>query len=216
MADSGYSDGSVVVSTDLDTQGFEAGSDRMKNAIDSSMNEFQKLGDTLQGAMNQGVQAVQEGAPLIDKALSESVTSFQTSSEDIQNWISKWADAIPEKKFESSIGAIQKMLDTLEGKMTDVSRAYDNASSGGAKDISKFETKANAAESSLDKLGAKIEEVYGAGVKSKSGEIVRAKDNDSLKLLRSLRRKLRQKRQGQALSSSQLRISRHGRPSSRI
>ena len=183
MADSGYSDGSVVVSTDLDTQGFEAGSDRMKNAIDSSMGEFQKLGDTLQDAMNQGVQAVQESAPLIDKALTDSVNSFQTSSEDIQSWIGKWADAIPEKKFEASISAIQKMLDGLEGKMQDVSQSYTKAGDGGAKEISKFETQARAAENGLNKLDAEIEKLYGTAVRSKGGTIFSGRESDDLRML---------------------------------
>lgn len=182
MADSGYSDGSVVVSTDLDTQGFEAGSERMKNAIDSSTEKFQELGDTLKTAIDQGVQAVQDSAPLIDKALNESVNSFQTSSEEIQGWIDKWAEAIPEKKFESSISAIQKMLDGLESKFSEVSQAYSTAADGGSREISKFETKASSAEAGLDSLGAKIEEIYGSTVKTKNGEIFSAKESDDLRL----------------------------------
>ena len=183
MADSGYSDGSVVVSTDLDTQGFEAGSDRMKNAIDSSTEKFQELGDTLKDAMGQGVQAVQESAPLIDKSLRDSVNAFQTSSEDIQGWIDRWADAIPEKKFESNISAIDKMLSGLEGKFSEVSRAYTNAADGGEREISKFETKAASVEAKMDQLGSKIEEIYGAGVKTKNGEIFDAKSSEELQLI---------------------------------
>lgn len=182
MAD-GYSDGSVVVSTDLDTQGFEAGSERMRNAIDSSTEKFQELGDTLQNAVNQGVQAVQEGAPMIDKALGESVNAFQSSSESIQGWIDKWSEAIPEKQFESSISAIQKMLDGLESKFGEVSQAYSTAADGGTREISKFEGKAATAEAGLDKLGSKIEQIYGAAVKSKGGTIFNAKDSDELRLL---------------------------------
>lgn len=183
MADNGYSDGSVVVSTDLDTQGFEAGSDRLKNAIDSSTDKFQELGETLKNTMDQGVQAVQDGVPIIDKSLRDSVNAFQTNSKDIQSWVDKWADAVPEKKFESSISAINKMLSGLEGKFGEVSQAYASATDGGDKEISKFESKAATVEAKMDQLGSKIEEVYGTGIKTPNGEIFSAKDSDELKLI---------------------------------
>ncbi len=183
MADSGYSDGSVVVSTDLDTQGFEAGSERMRNAIDSSEDKFRELGDTFKGAMDQGVQAAQDAAPLIDKSLRDSVSSFQTSSEDIQGFIDKWAEAMPKKKFESSLSAISKMIDSVSGKFGEVEQAYSNAADGGAKEVAKFETKASSLETNLDRISEKIGEVYGASVKTKNGKLFSAKNSDELRLL---------------------------------
>lgn len=183
MAETGYSDGSIVVSTDLDTQGFEAGSDRMKNAVDSSTEKFGELGEALKDAVNQGTQAVQDAAPIIDKSLRDSVNQFQTSSDDIQGFINSWGEAIPEKKFESSLNEIKKMLDSVSEKFGGLSQAYSSAADGGTKEISKFETKASSVETSLDRLGTKIEEVYGSQIKTKNGELLDAKNNDDLKMI---------------------------------
>ena len=183
MAENGYSDGSVIVSTDLDTKGFEAGSDRIRNAIDSSEDKFRELGDTLKDAMDTSVKAAQEAAPLIDQSLQESVNSFKSSSDDIQGYIDKWADAMPEKKFESSLNAIGKMLDGVSIKFSEVEQAYRNAADGGSKEVAKFETKATSLETSLDKVCNKISEIYGVSVKTQSGELFSAKSSDDLMLL---------------------------------
>lgn len=183
MADNGYSDGSVIVSTDLDTKGFEAGSDRIRNAIDSSEDKFRELGDTLKDAMDTSVKAAQDAAPLIDRSLQDSISSFKSSSDDIQGYIDKWADAMPEKKFESSLNAIGKMLDDVSVKFSEVEQAYRNAADGGTKEVARFETKATSLETNLDKIGNKISEIYGTAVKTKNGELFSTKNSDDLMLL---------------------------------
>lgn len=183
MADNGYSDGSVVVSTDLDTKGFEAGSDKMQNAVDSSIDKFNELGDALRDSVDKGVQAVQDGVPLIDNALRDSVSAFETSSDDISNYIDQWTEAMPEKKFETSLSAISKMLDSAENKFAELSKTYNDASEGGEKSISKFEDKASALEMALGKVETKIESLYSASVKTKNGELISGKNSDDLRLL---------------------------------
>ena len=106
MAESGYSDGSVVVSTDLDTQGFEAGSKNLKNAISSLNGKFNSLGATFQSAMNGNANSVI--AFEARAAVMESIVSkLRSSMEDLAS----------EKKLSQEYIDFSKSVDKAEAAL---------------------------------------------------------------------------------------------------
>ena len=175
----GYSDGSIVVNTDLDTKGFEAGSQRMKNAVDSATTSFEQMGDHLKNAVNKGVQATQNAAPLIDNAVQQSIGAFQAGANKAQSFIDQWAQAMPQKQFDSGLKSLGKMIDSVSGKIENLSQSYTKAADGGEKAISQFESKATTVESSLDAVCAKIDEMYQSAVRTDEG-LVKGKENENL------------------------------------
>lgn len=175
----GYSDGSIIVNTDLDTKGFEAGSQRMKNAVDSATTSFEQMGEHLKNAVNKGVQATQNAAPLIDNAVQQSVGAFQAGANRAQSFIDQWAQAMPQKQFDSGLKSLGKMIDSVSGKIENLSQSYTKAADGGEKAISQFENKATTVESSLDAVCAKIDEMYQSAVRTDGG-LVKGKENENL------------------------------------
>lgn len=154
MSINGSVDGSIVVDTELDTQGFEAGTDKMQNAVDSAIKGYEKLGATL-------------GA----------------TTREAQKFVDEWANAMPEKEFQASVDAITKQVDSMAAKLSEVEQLYSAALDGESAAVAKFENKATSAEASLDKIGLKMDELYHSSVKTENAELISGAEMDSLKML---------------------------------
>ena len=154
MSINGSVDGSIVVDTELDTQGFEAGTDKMQNAVDSAIKGYEKLGATL-------------GA----------------TTREAQKFVDEWANAMPEKEFQASVDAITKQVDSMAAKLSEVEQLYSAALDGESAAVAKFENKATSAEAALDKIGLKMDELYHSSVKTENAELISGAEMDSFKML---------------------------------
>lgn len=154
MSINGSVDGSIVVDTELDTQGFEAGTDKMQNAVDSAIKGYEKLGATL-------------GA----------------TTREAQKFVDEWAHAMPEKEFQASVDAITKQVDSMAAKLSEVEQLYSTALDGESAAVAKFENKATSAEAALDKIGLKMDELYHSSVKTENAELISGAEMDSFKML---------------------------------
>lgn len=154
MSINGSVDGSIVVDTELDTQGFEAGTDKMQNAVDSAIKGYEKLGATL-------------GA----------------TSREAQRFVDEWANAMPEKEFQASVDAVTKQVDSMAAKLSEVEQLYSAALDGESAAVAKFENKATSAEAALDKIGLRMDELYRSSVKTENAELISGAEMDSFKML---------------------------------
>ena len=154
MSINGSVDGSIVVDTELDTQGFEAGTDKMQNAVDSAIKGYEKLGATL-------------GA----------------TTREAQKFVDEWANAMPEKEFQASVDAITKQVDSMAAKLSEVEQLYSAALDGESAAVAKFENKATSAEAAIDKISTKMDELYHASVKTGDAKIISGAEIDDFKML---------------------------------
>ena len=154
MSINGSVDGSIVVDTELDTQGFEAGTDKMQNAVDSAIKGYEKLGATL-------------GA----------------TSREAQKFVDEWANAMPEKEFQASVDAITKQVDSMAAKLSEVEQIYSAALDGESNAIAKFENKAASAQAGLDKISETLNELYATSVKTENAELIPASEMGNLGLI---------------------------------
>ena len=154
MSINGSVDGSIVVDTELDTQGFEAGTDKMQNAVDSAIKGYEKLGATL-------------GA----------------TTREVQKFVDEWANAMPEKEFQASVDAITKQVDSMAAKLSEVEQLYSAALDGESAAVAKFENKAASAQAGLDKISETLNELYATSVKTENAELIPASEMDNLGLI---------------------------------
>ena len=158
----GYSDGSIIVNTDLDTQGFEAGSQRMKNAVDSATTSFEQMGEHLNNAVNKGVQAIQNAAPVVEDSVKGSMNIVDKLTESINST----TDTVSFQKFTSETAKLNTALSALSDKFSPIYSALNDSSNLGLKEIATLEGKTKVLSDALVKLRSKAESLKQANIVS--------------------------------------------------
>lgn len=118
----GQADGSIYVNTELDPQGFKAGSERMKDAIKSLSAQVKQLGPSLKQAVKGNIDALQ---------------SFKGKSDELRASIAEIEaemEALGHKPVETRVGAdtapLERELAQVEKKLASVKTKYDAINAG--------------------------------------------------------------------------------------
>lgn len=80
MADSNNSDGSIIVDTEIDTEGFESGSDRLKSAIESLLRQVSSTGESLRSHISEGFSGAADAVQSRLSGLQERLSSISVPS----------------------------------------------------------------------------------------------------------------------------------------
>lgn len=126
MADNGYSDGSVVVSTELDDKGFEAGTEKIKNATESAIKTFADLGTAFDKYINQYMDAIPAKQFASDmKSMDKDVNNLSVALDTLSQAYSKTAEGGAKEiaqferqadKVDVSLTKLQQKLDSYHGR----------------------------------------------------------------------------------------------------
>ena len=126
----GQADGSVYVNTELDPQGFKAGSEQLKTAIKSLNTQVKALGPTLKQAVKGNVGAMQEFTKTAE-SLRSTIASIESQMDVLGNTktpTKEFAKLSAEaQKADAKVQALEDRLAKMEAIGTSVtSKAYQN------------------------------------------------------------------------------------------
>lgn len=112
MAENGYSDGSVIVDTTLDSKGFEAGSAKLRRAVDSLVASFNLLNPTFQRGINGDVAALKQ----FQKAAEKMEVKIQRAKEEQEEFAATRFTNPEFEKLEKDISKAETALFRLYNK----------------------------------------------------------------------------------------------------
>lgn len=118
-------DGSIVINTELDSTGFDKGSDKLLAAVNDFVREFENVGESVKGALAGTLDIlgnIAEGTEAIYKKLSGGVSQatdanaqFSSAMGETKERVSQSTRAVD--SYDRALAKVQKQIETAEGKL---------------------------------------------------------------------------------------------------
>lgn len=166
MAD--HNDGSIIIDTELDNDGFEKGSGKLLNAVKDLTNAVDNMGDNMMqsfgqitpllssiaGSVSQLTGSMKAEATQMSAANEELVASEQRVASSAQQTAGVLANS--SGVAQTSASGLEKQINSINNSLEAVSRSAESGFSSGSAVLS-FDNKLNTLEGNLDKARAQLE-----------------------------------------------------------
>ena len=166
MAD--HNDGSIIIDTELDNDGFEKGSGKLLNAVKDLTNAVDNMGDNMMqsfgqitpllssiaGSVSQLTGSMKTEATQMTAANEELVASEQRVASSAQQAAGVLANS--SGVAQTSASGLEKQINSINNSLEAVSRSAESGFSSGSAVLS-FDNKLNTLEGDLDKARAQLE-----------------------------------------------------------
>ena len=156
----GQSDGSVIIDTKLDTDGFTAGSDELKSAIKSLTKQIQSIGVMLSEIFKTPIK------PKLETGEAEAkITELENHVQELERELAKLQNSNTDNVAHNigvsapkvGTSALQKQIDSLDQSVNNLDPTFQKAMDGGEKAIASFENKTSALENKIESAKTKLE-----------------------------------------------------------
>lgn len=157
-------DGSLIIDTELDTKGFEAGSKELLSAIRSLTQEIKNLGANLHGVFSQPLtpEVNTSNAETKVAALETQVRELEAALEELQKADVTNKTATPDVRLggiPQKTSSLQKQIDAVNTSVERLEPTFQKAMSGSTSAMDIFDGKATALENKIAELQEKLEAV---------------------------------------------------------
>lgn len=166
MAD--QADGSIIIDTEINSDGFKAGSAELLAAIKALSTEVKNLGQTLKELFSKPLTPEINTGGAEDKvaALEAKVQELQASLEELQNTNGSGAPAPETATPQVNIGGVtekasglQREIDAVNSSVQKLEPTFQKAMSGSESAMTSFEDKASTLESKIAELQERLDAV---------------------------------------------------------
>lgn len=160
----GQADGSIIIDTELSSDGFKAGSAELLAAIKSLSEEVKSLGATLKEIFNKPLTPTIDTSSAEDNvdALDAKVRELESSIEELQNARTTEEPATPQMNLGSTTqkaSNLQKQIEAVNTSVEHLEPTFQKAMSGSESAMTSFEGKASALEDKIAELQEKLDAV---------------------------------------------------------
>lgn len=160
----GQADGSIIIDTELSSDGFKAGSSELLAAIKALSEEVKKLSTTLMEVFNKPLTPEINTSSAEDQiaALEAQVHELETAMEEMRNAGSSGQTAAPEVNMGGTTqkaSDLQRQIDSVNSSVERLEPTFQKAMSGSASSMTSFEGKASALENKIAELQQRLEAV---------------------------------------------------------
>lgn len=155
----GQSDGSIIIDTKLDSDGFKAGSADLLNAIKSLSEEIKNLGQTLKGIFADPL------APKVNTQDAEDkISALEAEIQDLKNALNGagGAEATPQFDFGGAANkssALQRSVDAVSNSVDRLEPTFQKAMTGSESAIASFDGKVTVLEDKIAELRNQLETI---------------------------------------------------------
>ena len=166
MAD--QADGSIIIDTEINSDGFKAGSAELLAAIKALSTEVKNLGQTLKELFSKPLTPEINTGGAEDKvaALEAKVQELQASLEELQNTNGNGTPAPETATPQVNIGGVtekasglQREIDAVNSSVQKLEPTFQKAMSGSESAMTSFEDKASTLESKIAELQERLDAV---------------------------------------------------------
>lgn len=166
MAD--QADGSIIIDTEINSDGFKAGSAELLAAIKALSTEVKNLGQTLKELFSKPLTPEINTGGAEDKvaALEAKVQELQTSLKELQNTNGSGTPAPETATPQVNIGGVtekasglQREIDAVNSSVQKLEPTFQKAMSGSESAMTSFEGKASTLESKIAELQERLDAV---------------------------------------------------------
>lgn len=166
MAD--QADGSIIIDTEINSDGFKAGSAELLAAIKALSTEVKNLGQTLKELFSKPLTPEINTGGAEDKvaALEAKVQELQASLEELQNTNGSGTPAPETATPQVNIGGVtekasglQREIDAVNSSVQKLEPTFQKAMSGSESAMTSFEDKASTLESKIAELQERLDAV---------------------------------------------------------
>ena len=155
----GQSDGSIIIDTELDSDGFKAGSADLLNAIKSLSEEIKNLGQTLKGIFADPM------APKVDtKDAEDKISALEAEIQELKNALNGAgsAEATPQVDFGGAVNkssALQRSVDAVSSSVDRLEPTFQKAMTGSESAIASFDGRVTVLEDKIAELRNQLETI---------------------------------------------------------
>ena len=165
-----HSDGSIVIDTELDQSGFEAGSKELLQAIQSLTSEIKQLNAQFGSAFANTSKAADDSSSRVQQLeaqvtqLQSQVDGLNTALENMENQMNSAEDSNLSGAFDTtaakqSVSDLQKDLDSLTSDLSKLESSADKAMGVTTTPLERFNELADSMQQRIDDLSDKLEEL---------------------------------------------------------
>lgn len=165
-----HSDGSIVIDTELDQSGFEAGSKELLQAIQSLTSEIKQLNAQFGSAFANTSKAADDSSSRVQQLeaqvtqLQSQVDGLNTALENMENQMNSAEDnnlsgAFDTTAAKQSVSDLQKDLDSLTSDLSKLESSADKAMGVTTTPLERFNELADSMQQRIDDLSDKLEEL---------------------------------------------------------
>lgn len=165
-----HSDGSIVIDTELDQSGFEAGSKELLQAIQSLTSEIKQLNAQFGSAFTSTSKAADDSSSRVQQLeaqvtqLQSQVDGLNTALENMENQMNSAEDSNLSGAFDTtaakqSVSDLQKDLDSLTSDLSKLESSADKAMGVTTTPLERFNELADSMQQRIDDLSDKLEEL---------------------------------------------------------
>ena len=158
----GQADGSIIIDTELSSEGFKAGSSELLAAIKALSNEIKALGSTLTELFTRPITPEVDtgGAETQIASLEAQVKDLEAAMEELRNAEQASSDIKPPEVgivgSTQRASNLQKQIDGVGSSVERLEPTFRKAMSGSESAISSFDSKAGALENKITELQDKL------------------------------------------------------------
>lgn len=165
-----HSDGSIVIDTELDQSGFEAGSKELLQAIQSLTSEIKQLNAQFGSAFANTSKAAEKSSAKVEqlesqvKDLRTQVNKLSSALENMENQMNSAEDSNLSGAFDTttakqSVSDLQKDLDSLTSDLSKLESSADKAMGVTTTPLERFNELADSMQQRIDDLSDKMKEL---------------------------------------------------------
>lgn len=165
-----HSDGSIVIDTELDQSGFEAGSKELLQAIQSLTSEIKQLNAQFGSAFANTSKAADDSSSRVQQLeaqvtqLQSQVDGLNTALENMENQMNSAEDnnlsgAFDTTAAKQSVSDLQKDLDSLTSDLSKLESSADKAMGVATTPLERFNELADSMQQRIDDLSDKLDEL---------------------------------------------------------
>lgn len=165
-----HSDGSIVIDTELDQSGFEAGSKELLQAIQSLTSEIKQLNAQFGSAFANTSKAADDSSSRVQQLeaqvtqLQSQVNGLNTALENMENQMNSAEDnnlsgAFDTTAAKQSVSDLQKDLDSLTSDLSKLESSADKAMGVTTTPLERFNELADSMQQRIDDLSDKLDEL---------------------------------------------------------
>lgn len=165
-----HSDGSIVIDTELDQSGFEAGSKELLQAIQSLTSEIKQLNAQFGSAFANTSKAADDSSSRVQQLeaqvtqLQSQVDGLNTALENMESQMNSAEDnnlsgAFDTTAAKQSVSDLQKDLDSLTSDLSKLESSADKAMGVTTTPLERFNELADSMQQRIDDLSDKLDEL---------------------------------------------------------
>lgn len=157
-------EGSIIIGTELNSDGFKAGSKELLAAITALSEEVKNLGATLKGIFEKPLTPEVNTSSAEDQvaALEAQVRELEAAMEEMRNAGSPGQTAAPEVNMGGTTqkaSDLQRQIDSVNSSVERLEPTFQKAMSGSESSMTSFEGRASALENKIAELQQRLETV---------------------------------------------------------